>query len=93
MSGEPQCAAGASALINASNFIRLAAVAAISLFGFTFGAVLATVVGLLIEVRVTLSVVAIVNASKGWYERGAEVQRAAARCQFPGPENVRTVQR
>ena len=44
--------------------------AAISLFGFTSGAALATVVGVLIEVPVMLSVVRIVNASKTWYERG-----------------------
>jgi len=44
--------------------------AAISLFGFDSGAgaALATVVGVLVEVPVMLSVVAIVNRSKGWYE-------------------------
>ncbi len=46
--------------------------AAISLFGFNSGAALATVVGVLIEVPVMLSVVWIVNRSKGWYERGAK---------------------
>ena len=45
--------------------------AAISLFGFNSGAALATVVGVLIEVPVMLTVVWIVNRSKGWYERGA----------------------
>lgn len=45
--------------------------AAISLFGFESGAALATVVGVLIEVPVMLTVVSIVNRSKGWYERGA----------------------
>jgi len=44
--------------------------AAISLFGFNSGAALATVVGVLIEVPVMLAVVAVVNRSKGWYERG-----------------------
>jgi ACR3 family arsenite transporter len=44
--------------------------AAISLFGFESGAALATVVGVLIEVPVMLSVVKIVNGSRGWYERG-----------------------
>ena len=43
--------------------------AAISLFGFESGAALATVVGVLIEVPVMLSVVRIVNSSKGWYEK------------------------
>jgi len=79
-SGEAHCVAGPSALIGASNFFELAVAAAISLFGFASGAALATVVGVLIEVPVMLSVVAIVNRSKGWYERGRAVQRVAARC-------------
>ncbi len=79
MTGEAHCVAGPSALIGASNFFELAVAAAISLFGFTSGAALATVVGVLIEVPVMLSVVAIVNRSKGWYERGGAVQRVAAR--------------
>lgn len=68
--GEQHCVAGPSALIGASNFFELAVAAAISLFGFHSGAALATVVGVLIEVPVMLSVVWIVNRSKGWYERG-----------------------
>jgi ACR3 family arsenite transporter len=66
--GVAHCVAGPSALIGASNFFELAVAAAISLFGFQSGAALATVVGVLIEVPVMLSVVRIVNASKGWYE-------------------------
>lgn len=69
ISGEQHCVAGPSALIGASNFFELAVAAAISLFGFQSGAALATVVGVLIEVPVMLSVVWIVNRSKGWYER------------------------
>ncbi|MCA3554988.1 ACR3 family arsenite efflux transporter [Aestuariivirga sp.] len=69
-SGEQHCVAGPSALIGASNFFELAVAAAISLFGLHSGAALATVVGVLIEVPVMLSVVKIVNASKGWYEAG-----------------------
>ena len=46
-----------------------AVAAAISLFGFNSGAALATVVGVLIEVPVMLTVVAIVNRSRSWYER------------------------
>jgi ACR3 family arsenite transporter len=69
--GEQHCVAGPSALIGASNFFELAVAAAISLFGFQSGAALATVVGVLIEVPVMLSVVRIVNASRSWYERGA----------------------
>lgn len=70
LAGEQHCVAGPSALIGASNFFELAVAAAISLFGFNSGAALATVVGVLIEVPVMLSVVWIVNRSQGWYERG-----------------------
>lgn len=62
------CVAGPSALIGASNFFELAVATAIALFGFNSGAALATVVGVLIEVPVMLSVVAIVNRSRAWYE-------------------------
>lgn len=62
------CVAGPSALIGASNFFELAVATAIALFGFNSGAALATVVGVLIEVPVMLSVVAIVNRSRNWYE-------------------------
>jgi hypothetical protein len=75
--GEQHCVAGPSALIGASNFFELAVAAAISLFGFNSGAALATVVGVLIEVPVMLSVVWIVNVGS----RGAVVtlrRRAAA---------------
>ncbi len=75
--GEAHCVAGPSALIGASNFFELAVAAAISLFGFQSGAALATVVGVLIEVPVMLSVVWIVNRSKTWYETGASVRAAA----------------
>ncbi len=66
---EAHCVAGPSALIGASNFFELAVAAAISLFGFESGAALATVVGVLIEVPVMLSVVHLVKRSKGWYEQ------------------------
>jgi len=64
------CVAGPSALIGASNFFELAVATAIALFGFQSGAALATVVGVLVEVPVMLSVVRIVRRSRGWYERG-----------------------
>ncbi|HET7766740.1 MAG TPA: ACR3 family arsenite efflux transporter [Burkholderiales bacterium] len=67
--GERHSVACPSALIGASNFFELAVAAAISLFGFASGAALATVVGVLIEVPVMLAVVAIVNATRPWYER------------------------
>jgi ACR3 family arsenite transporter len=83
-SGEAHCVAGPSALIGASNFFELAVAAAISLFGFESGAALATVVGVLIEVPVMLSVVKIVNGSRGWYERGARVLETSARARDTG---------
>ncbi len=69
--GSEWCVAGPSALIGASNFFELAVAAAIALFGFQSGAALATVVGVLVEVPVMLSVVHIVRRSRGWYEAGA----------------------
>jgi len=77
-SGEAHCVAGPSALIGASNFFELAVAAAISLFGLKSGAALATVVGVLIEVPVMLSVVTLVRRSKGWYEGSPRVRAATA---------------
>ncbi len=74
-SGEAHCVAAPSALIGASNFFELAVAAAISIFGFSSGAALATVVGVLIEVPVMLTVVRICNSSKGWYEAGLKSSR------------------
>ncbi|HQT81333.1 MAG: arsenical-resistance protein [Ferrovum sp. 37-45-19] len=67
--GEMYCVAGPSALIGASNFFELAVATAISLFGFKSGAALATVVGVLIEVPVMLSVVYWVKKSEAWYSK------------------------
>ena len=66
--GVAHCVAAPSALIGASNFFELAVAAAISLFGLQSGAALATVVGVLVEVPVMLSVVWIVNRTRPWYE-------------------------
>ena len=63
--------AGPSALIGASNFFELAVATAIALFGFQSGAALTTVVGVLVEVPVMLSVVHILRHSRSWYERDA----------------------
>lgn len=63
--GAPSC------LIGASNFFELAVAAAIALFGLNSGAALATVVGVLVEVPVMLTIVAMVKRSRGWYEAGA----------------------
>lgn len=57
------------ALIGASNFFELAVAVAITLFGPTSPAALATVVGVLVEVPVMLSVCRICIRSKPWYER------------------------
>lgn len=72
--GEQHNVAAPSALIGASNFFELAVAAAISLFGFESGAALATVVGVLVEVPVMLSVVRIVNKTRHWYDRGSAVR-------------------
>jgi ACR3 family arsenite transporter len=69
--GVAHCVAAPSALIGASNFFELAVATAIGLFGFESGAALATVVGVLVEVPVMLSVVKITLATKAWYERGS----------------------
>jgi ACR3 family arsenite transporter len=69
--GVEWCVAGPSALIGASNFFELAVATAIVLFGFQSGAALATVVGVLVEVPVMLSVVRIVRRSRRWYESHA----------------------
>jgi ACR3 family arsenite transporter len=58
----PHDVAGPACLIGTSNFFELAVAVAISLFGLNSGAALATVVGVLVEVPVMLSLVAIVNA-------------------------------
>ena len=68
------CAAGmmnVPRIKGSHNAILSGIAAAISLFGFDSGAALATVVGVLIEVPVMLSVVKIVNRTRGWYEAGA----------------------
>jgi arsenate reductase (glutaredoxin) len=75
--GVAWCVAGPAALIGASNFFELAVAAAISIFGLNSGAALATVVGVLVEVPVMLSVVKIAKASRGWYEAGTK----STRCQ------------
>ena len=80
--GVAHCVAGPSALIGASNFFELAVAAAVSLFGVHSGAALATVVGVLIEVPVMLSVVRIVNRSRPWYEQGAGMPNHGGRDSF-----------
>ncbi|OFX00059.1 MAG: arsenical-resistance protein [Alphaproteobacteria bacterium RIFCSPHIGHO2_12_FULL_63_12] len=69
----PHAVAAPCALIGTSNFFELAVAVAISLFGLQSGAALATVVGVLVEVPVMLSLVAIANATRSAFaarERG-----------------------
>jgi arsenite transporter len=66
----PYGVAAPGALIGASNFFELAVATAIALYGPESGAALATVVGVLVEVPVMLSVCKICVATRGWYERG-----------------------
>ena len=63
----PHNVAGPACLIGTSNFFELAVAVAISLFGLHSGAALATVVGVLVEVPVMLSLVAVVNRSQHWF--------------------------
>ncbi len=63
----PHNIAGPACLIGTSNFFELAVAVAISLFGLHSGAALATVVGVLVEVPVMLSLVAIINRTQHWF--------------------------
>ncbi|HEY5552370.1 MAG TPA: ACR3 family arsenite efflux transporter [Opitutaceae bacterium] len=67
------------ALIGASNFFELAVAVAITLFGPTSPAALATVVGVLVEVPVMLSVCRVCVRTRTWYERGANPLSAGNR--------------
>ncbi|WP_169543186.1 ACR3 family arsenite efflux transporter [Sneathiella aquimaris] len=64
----PFSTAAPAALIGTSNFFELAVAVAISLFGLNSGAALATVVGVLVEVPVMLSLVAIANKTRGYFQ-------------------------
>lgn len=65
--------AAPAALIGTSNFFELAVAVAISLFGLSSGAALATVVGVLVEVPVMLSLVALANRTRGRYAQRAQI--------------------
>jgi len=64
----PHNIAAPACLIGTSNFFELAVAVAISLFGLHSGAALATVVGVLVEVPVMLSLVALINRTQHWFK-------------------------
>ena len=76
----PHSVAAPGALIGASNFFELAVATAIALYGPESGAALATVVGVLVEVPVMLSVCSICNHTRGWFKAAS-----AEECPDPRP--------
>ncbi|MBU5311949.1 ACR3 family arsenite efflux transporter [Tissierella carlieri] len=65
----PHDVAAPAGMIGASNFFELAVAVAISLFGLKSGAAIATVVGVLVEVPVMLTLVRIANNTRGWFDK------------------------
>lgn len=76
----PHTIAAPAGMIGASNFFELAVAVAISLYGLSSGATLVTVVGVLVEVPIMLSLVKFANRTKGWFPAGdpADQQREAS---------------
>ena len=72
----PHNVAAPAAMIGTSNFFELAVAVAISLFGLSSGAALATVVGVLIEVPVMLSLVAFANRTRDWFPLPDKIEAA-----------------
>ena len=70
----PHNIAAPACMIGTSNFFELAVAVAISLFGLQSGAALATVVGVLVEVPVMLSLVAIANRTSHWFPAAAQTE-------------------
>ncbi|MAY41624.1 ACR3 family arsenite efflux transporter [Neptuniibacter sp. UBA847] len=71
----PHNIAAPACLIGTSNFFELAVAVAISLFGLHSGAALATVVGVLVEVPVMLSLVAFVNRTRHWFPDSSRIDQ------------------
>jgi ACR3 family arsenite transporter len=78
----PHAIAAPGALIGASNFFELAVAVAITLFGPESGAALATVVGVLVEVPVMLSVCSVCNRTRHWFP--GQPRETAAACAGSG---------
>ncbi|MEQ8232547.1 MAG: ACR3 family arsenite efflux transporter [Gammaproteobacteria bacterium] len=72
----PHAVAAPCALIGTSNFFELAVAVAIGLFGLDSGAALVTVVGVLVEVPVMLSLVAVANRTRGWFVHASDASAA-----------------
>lgn len=83
----PYAIAAPGALIGASNFFELAVATAIALYGPSSGAALATVVGVLVEVPVMLSVCSMCVSTKHWFT-AREAQPATL---APGPTDVSSI--
>jgi len=64
----PHSIAALAGMIGASNFFELAVAVAISLFGLQSGAALATIVGVLTEVPIMLTLVKIANSTRHWFK-------------------------
>ena len=79
----PYAVAAPGALIGASNFFELAVATAIALYGPGSGAALATVVGVLVEVPVMLSVCHVCVATRGWFDLGPASTAAAPGAKAP----------
>ena len=82
----PHNVASPGALIGASNFFELAVATAIALYGPGSGAALATVVGVLVEVPVMLSVCAACNRTRSWFAPERELAASAAATPSPTPD-------
>lgn len=78
----PHSVAAPGALIGASNFFELAVATAIALYGPESGAALATVVGVLVEVPVMLSVCAFCNRTRGWFNAASAEECPAPRARL-----------
>jgi ACR3 family arsenite transporter len=87
----PHNVASPGALIGASNFFELAVAVAITLFGPGSGAALATVVGVLVEVPVMLSVCRICNRSRVWYQQAIPTEAANGQTPAPKVDELKTM--